>query len=161
MAHVTVNAYARARGVDHKAVLYQINRGVIERLPNGLIDTDQADRAWTPFKSKRQRNPAADRRRTLAEVTTQSVKYNFAKARLERLQAKYVERSAATATILADIDLCLEMLGTAPERYADALAAELEIEPAIARAILKDLIDVSLAELGDVRGDAKRAMERL
>ncbi len=39
-------AYARERDVQRHAIRYQINLGVIRLTPDGLIDTDQADRDW-------------------------------------------------------------------------------------------------------------------
>ena len=43
---LTMNAYAKRRGVSHTAVSKAVRSGRISRTPEGLIDPDTADREW-------------------------------------------------------------------------------------------------------------------
>ena len=46
MALMGIREYGRHRGVSHVAVLKALRTGRIRQTPDGLIDSDQADRDW-------------------------------------------------------------------------------------------------------------------
>ena len=65
MAILGVREYARHRGVGHSTVQKAISSGRISPLPNGMIDSDQADRDWAANtegrpKGSTKRRPASD-----------------------------------------------------------------------------------------------------
>jgi len=156
-----LKAYAQLRGVNPNAVRYQCERGVIvRREADGFIDSDQADASWNPFKVKG-RDPAFDRRRRQVEVAGHLVKANLLKVQLERLQTRYVERSVAEAILFDDVRAILDMLRTAPARYAASLAAVLDVQEELARAVLERLIASGLDDLGDLRAQADQVITRL
>jgi hypothetical protein len=140
-------------------VFYQIEQGVIQRQPDGTVSTEQADAAWQP--SRGPTSPPEDRRRRQAQVTTQMVKINLAKVQLDRVQARYVERSMASEIILNDLDDALRTLATAHVDYAPMLATELAIDQALAQTILQRVVSKALDELGDIRAEVQRAVDRL
>ena len=158
MGKMSLSAYARHRGVRLNAVQYQIERGIIVRGQNGLIDSDQADAAWAP---RTQPNPEQGRRKLQADLTTQLVKFNLAKVQLERLQSKHIERATAVEGVLSEVDEITHALEAAPDRYSGILSGLLGIDQDLARTILARTIKTALDDLGDVRADARHTLDRL
>jgi hypothetical protein len=159
MALVSITEYARRRGVARNAVVYQIDRGIIERTSHGMVDTEQADAAWTPPTSSH--SPDTERRKRQADLTAQMVKFNLGTVQRDRLQQKYIERSHASEVVLGEVDGVLHMLRSTPQRYSSTLAAEMQVDQAIAETILERVVSTILQELGDIRADAERTIERL
>jgi hypothetical protein len=159
MALVSITEYARRRGVARNAVVYQIDRGIITRTPHGMVDTEQADAAWAPPTLSH--SPDTERRKRQADLTAQLVKFNLGTVQRDRLQQRYVERERATETVLGEVDDVLRIITTAPQRYGATLATEMQVDQAIAEAILERVVRTVLAELGDIRGEVSRTLDRL
>ena len=57
---VSRRAYAKSKGVSHRAINYACERGVIRPLPDGTIDPKQADASWGVAFLRRLEGPVRD-----------------------------------------------------------------------------------------------------
>ncbi len=159
---MTVASYATLHGVTAHAIYNQINAGVIKLVGKGVIDREQADESWG--KLRRVRVAANDdsdlgRRTAQAKIAGGIAKLRLVRHRLERLQARYVDRKASVADLTADIETLLTELKALPAAEAATVADQLGIEPGAARDLLEQFIDLALGELGDIAGEATAAAQ--
>jgi hypothetical protein len=149
MPIMSVNAYAKHRGVYHQAVREAIQRGTISKRADGKIDSEVADREWAAnahpvssaaaiggganyaaFRTARAAQDAKWAQIKVAEKLGGLIDKKLADARTEALASEY--RSAALAI---------------PAREAAALAAELGVATKAARRALEAIIRRHLVEL--------------
>ncbi|MGE3624379.1 MAG: hypothetical protein AB7H77_10990 [Bdellovibrionales bacterium] len=168
---LSITAYARHRGVSHVAVLKAIKAGRIEKEPDGTIDPEKADAAWTRNTNQAQQRKAAkpseqQRNHTDAEAhvgppivnsgpsfaQSRAIKEAY-NARLAKLA--YEEKSGALVRadsikvswfnvlrVLRDRTLNL------PDRLAPMLAAETDPKT------VRDMLDEELRKILDDASDA-------
>jgi hypothetical protein len=164
MVRMSVRAYARARGADDHAVRRAVAAGIIQRDADGKIDEAQADAAWASVRraSRLGANQLDDagRRSARAKIAVAVAKFRFVKERYETARERYIDRAEFIEAAGSEADYVLDALRAAPATYAATFAAELSIEPAVARAILDEFVSLALAEIGDLRRQAVRDAER-
>ncbi len=51
---ISRRAYAKLRGVSHRAINYAVSTGLIPTLRDGSIDVEAADRTWGAARAERQ-----------------------------------------------------------------------------------------------------------
>ena len=88
MAIMGVREYARHRNTAHSTVQRAIDSGRISKLPNGMIDSDQADRDWEENTEIR---PKASRRQQDDDDAFGAAHYTKARAVYEHFRAKLAQ----------------------------------------------------------------------
>jgi hypothetical protein len=160
---VTLEEYARTRGVARRAIQFQVEKGVIE-VVDGRIDPAQADASWGAIRrasrlGQHQRNEAGERS-AKAKVAVTLAKLRLSKQRFETVRDRYVDRAEAIAVGESEARFVVEALRASPAGYADTLAAELDVTPEVAAYVLDRFIGLILGEIGDLPRQAVRAAER-
>jgi hypothetical protein len=159
---VPIKRYARLRNVTQHAIQEQIARGTI-RLVDGKVDIAQADASWGLIRRTRNRDQVDDdvgQRSARSKVLVAQAKLRLHGERFAAQRERYVERTAAIKLAREEADLVLRTLRRLPADQAGSLAAELDIEREQARLILQGFVKRTLAELGDLRQQAVRDVER-
>ena len=164
---LSINAYARHRGVSHVAVIKAIKTGRIEKEPDGTIDVAKADAAWQRNTNHGQRRktekdvaPAAERPvdppivnsgPSFAQSRAIREAYN---ARLAKLS--YEEKSGSLVKIdlvkvawFNTLRVLRDRILNMPDRMAPLLSAEADPK------VIRELLD---KELRQVLGDAADAV---
>jgi hypothetical protein len=160
---VTLEEYARTRGVARRAIQTQVEKGVIEVI-NGRIDPAQADASWGAIRrasrlGQHTRNEAGERS-AKAKVAVTLAKLRLTKQRVDLVRERYVDRAEAIAVGASEARFVLDALSSAPAGYADTLAAEMGIPRAQALSILERFTSLTLTEIGDLPRQAMRDAER-
>jgi len=121
MAVMSQRQYSSHKGLSHAAVQKAISTGRISTLPNGMIDSEMADREW-------EANTTAPTGET-AKLTKARLALTVMKAKLADLQYKQLagellpKAEVQTATFNAFRQIRDRMLNI-PDRVAPVLAAE-------------------------------------
>jgi hypothetical protein len=151
----------RLANMTEAGVRYHIEHGHIQPLPNGRMNPGDAE---VLRRMQRVEQAGPDPRTTKllkVRVLRGRVKIEGIRLQTARLRAQTVERASAEASLAARTDRVIARIYRWPERYAATLAAELDIEHATAIAILTEFATKAIAELGDLREETKRAIDRL
>jgi hypothetical protein len=173
MPLLNVTQYARHRGCRKAAVEFALERGRIHKNPDGLIDSEQADRDWEANTNHRQARPgpkppktshrveapaSADRQGIQAEIAAAGT-LNFANARAVReiyaarlLRLDY-ETKQATLMPRRQVDIATfnvyrvvrDGMLNIPDRVAAQLAVE--TDPAVVYDVLNREINQALETL--------------
>lgn len=163
-ARMSMRAYARARGVSLSVIQHARRTGLIRLGPDGLIDRRQADSGWGAMHSRRPEDyyAATERERKIVQARISEVvgKLRLDRDRLERLQAQLVDRKEAEAEMQDEINVFLHEVPRRAREEAPMLAASLGCDPAVAEALVSDFVALVMGELGDLSGEAARAVER-
>jgi hypothetical protein len=152
-------AYARA---DRKTIRHQIQKGVIKLDAHGRIDPAQADASWGRVRRPQIARGLADddgRRSARARVAAGLGRLRLAKDRLDGERERYIERSDAIRYGANEADFFIAELRRWPRRHAVAFAAQLGIDPVIARRLLTAFVKSLITEVGDLRAEAIRRAE--
>jgi hypothetical protein len=151
---MSTRGYARARNVDEKAIRKQIVAGAIVRGNDGLIDADQADKAWYRLHLSRRGQASAKRQSgvVLADARLQWARAKLATeaSRFADLEDSFHERATVERTLGDDATDFLVQLGDVPQKYSTWFGDE--IGPRLGRRILDRLISAIVGELGDLHG---------
>src|SRR5215475_9318098 len=148
---LSIRAYAKARKVSEGTIRYHVRGGTISLTKDGRVDRVQADRSW----AVRRRAPNVGR----GDAGGQSARARIRKARAKlelqrdavgRLHDQYAPRADAIAEYQREAAFVLDRLREMPAREADTVAAELDITPAKARALLDDFVELCLKDIGDL-----------
>ena len=102
----------------------------------------------------------AGRRSARAKVAVTLAKFRFVQERYEAARERYIDRAEFIEVAGSEANYVMDALRAAPATYAAAFAAELSIEPAVARGILDQFVGLALAEIGDLHRQAIRDAER-
>jgi hypothetical protein len=141
-----------------------IDAGLIVLDAEGQIDEGQADAAWGSTRRAsrlgQHQNGEAGVRAAKAKVAVTLAKLRLLKQRLETTRERYVDRAEALRVGEQEAVYVLDGLRAAPAGYAETLAAELNVEPAVALRILERFVGLMLVEIGDLPRQAKRDAER-
>lgn len=157
---ISIPAYAKLYNVTPKTIRNQIDLGLIRRIARGMIDREQADRAWASQRRARvtdQGESDAGRRSAQAKIAGGIAKLRLIRHRFERLQASHVDHKEKLQDVLGDVEIILAALRDLPKTEAETVAAELGIDPAVAADLLAEFTDLVLGELGDLAGEARAA----
>lgn len=166
---LSINAYARHRGVSHVAVLKAIKTGRIEKEPDGKIDVTKADAAWQRNTNHAQRRktekdvtpPAAAERPIDPPVVNSGPSFAQSRAIREAYNARlaklsYEEKSGSVVKIdlvkvawFNTLRVLRDRILNMPDRMAPLLSAESDPKA------IRDLLD---KELRQVLGDAADAV---
>jgi hypothetical protein len=165
MAGMSARGYARSRGIDERQVRRKISEGAITRDANGQVNEAQADAALLSIRRGSRLGvhqlDDAGRRSARAKIAMTVAKLRFAKERFDTAREQLVDRAEAIEVAGREADYVIEALRAAPNSLAaEAFAAEIAIEPAVAQAILERFVSLTLSEIGDLRGQAIRDAER-
>ena len=148
---VSQREYAQSRGVRPGAIWQAVQDGRIPAGADGRIDPEQADATW--FRRHRQQIEArqisaeAEARREHALVQSTVAKIQMTRRRVERLRARLIERDKGQAAI-----------GALIERLHAALPGFVDNADAADVALLRDVVAIVAAELGDLHAEALRMM---
>jgi hypothetical protein len=147
-------------GISERAVGYAIARGDIKPGPDGRLTRLDADllRRTARFRAG---GAGANAALVNVRVHALAVKVKEMELRFKRLQSRSVERDLVAAGLDQAADRVLGRLGTWAERYAEVVAAELEINIDEATAVLRAFSDHALSELGDIRAEGAETLRRL
>lgn len=157
---ISIADYAKLHGVSLQTIYNQITGGVIKQLTRGVIDREQADRAWASQRRVRVTDDGesdAGRRSAQAKIAGGVAKLRLIRHRYERLQASHVDHKEKLQDVLGDVEIILAALRDLPKTEAEAVATALGIDPAIAADLLAEFTDLVLGELGDLAGEARAA----
>jgi hypothetical protein len=160
---MSLREYARTRGVAQRAIQQQVEAGTI-RLVNGRVDPMQADNSWGLIRRAsplgQHQNDDAGRRSARAKIAVAVARLRLFRERYDRARDRYVDRAEAIEVARSEADYVLDALSAAPAARVEAFAAELAIEPVVARRILDRFVSLALSEIGDLRRQAVRDAER-
>jgi hypothetical protein len=167
---MSIREYSRTRSADRNSVRHAISTGLIVVDDDGRIaDPAQADRDWgsirraayvrSPTRTARQDNEAAARAAE-AKIAVTQAKLRLLKQRLDTEREKYVDRAEAIEVGRFEARYVINSLKAAPAGYADKLAAEMAIDPEVARRILERFMTSVLVEIGDLEQAAVRDAQR-
>ncbi len=151
--------YARHRSCSLKAVQKALATGRIQALPDGTIDPEAADRAWST-RTATKINGTAGRREPATGVPLDADAYH--KARTAKLEAE-AEREALELrvrkaellerTVVVNEVFTVHQLRmgwqTWPARAGDQIAASLGVDPLTVVSVLEHHVEVELARLAD------------
>jgi hypothetical protein len=160
-----VATYARLRGVYPETIRHAIRTGVIRQFENDAIDSDQADDTWHVQHQARleARARGAEQSNTALQVqlAARLSKVQLAKTRHEARERDYIERKEVLAAALAGV----AQIGTLRSLLAEqepVLVAEIKFdEPGLATLLLDEVMELIIAELGDIEAEARLAAEQL
>jgi hypothetical protein len=148
---MSVAAYAKLRGVAERTIRYQIEKNVIEVLPDGRIDAEQADEAWWIQRNARSTlNSEAGRRNAQAKLIDARVRVRLARYRLEEMRDRFIDRADTLAQIAAETETFVAELQAIPPTHETGLALDLHIEERVARVILERFVGLIVGEIGDL-----------
>ena len=163
MPLLSIRAYAKHRKVSHTAVQKALKLGRIQQTPDGLIDSDQADRDWqrnsSPVNAPKSTVPtSASNERTIGGPTyaqSRAVRELYlaklAKIDFEERSSKVVSRDEVTVQAFTKARTIRDNLLNIPDRLASMLAAE--SDPTQVHEILTEEIRKALDDLsGNDRG---------
>ena len=126
LREITLADYARHVGVNPSAMSHGIGRGIIQKLPSGRLDFDQAEREYGQRHRERVATHAARAasysKRERAEITLVKAKLEMARQNLRRFEKQYVDRAEARAHLLRVVErsaqACSTRLRASPPRTA-------------------------------------------
>jgi hypothetical protein len=160
---LSMEEYARSRGVARRAIQNQVVTGVI-KLFDGKVDPEQADNSWGVARRASRGivhiHDDAGARSAKAKVAVALGRLRLAKQRVDTLRERYVDRAEAVAVGESEAVYVVDALRAAPAAYAPTLAEEMGIPPDSALRILDRFIGLTLVEIGDLPRQAKRDAER-
>jgi hypothetical protein len=164
MVRMSLRGYARARGADEHAIRRAVADGIIALDAEGKIDPDQADAAWASTRRAsrlgvRQLDDAGVRS-ARSKIAMKLAQFRMLRERFEQERERYIDRAEFIEVAGSEASYVVDALRAAPAAYAATFAAELSIEPALARTILDEFMNLALAEIGDLRRQAIRDAER-
>ena len=128
----SARAYAKLVGASHTAVNNAIKQGLIKPLPDGSIDTEQADVAWRP---RVQRNAVRVDPKSVGSpdyYTARAIREHYL-ARLARIEfdekvGKLVSRDEVQVAAFTKARTVRDNLLNIPDRLAAVLAAETDVD---------------------------------
>lgn len=159
---MSLREYARTRGVALRAIQQHVESGTI-RLVDGRVDPEQADASWGAIRRARMsvQDDDAGRRSARAKIAVAVARLRLLKECFETARERFVDRAESIETAGSEADYVLDALRASTNGpAAEAFAAELGIELAVARQILDRFVGLALAEVGDLRRQAVRDAER-
>lgn len=152
---ISQREYAARRGVTAGAIWQAVRAGRIPALPDGRIDPEAADAVWyrrhQQTEAENRAGAAAELRREQAVLTSTLAKIQTLRRRHAKLAASLVERDKSEAAIADLVTRLLEAIPRLPERAASPNDAKL----------LREAVGLILADMGDLHGEAMRAMANL
>jgi hypothetical protein len=154
--------YARHRSCSLKAVQKAIRTGRVALLPDGTIDPEIADRAWTA-RTAATINGTARRRTPAAGMVVDAGAYH--QARTAKLEAEaeraafelrvrkreFVARAVVERHLFAFGRQLRDHWTTWPARIGPELAATLEVDPFVLITHLDDAVRLELTAIADER----------
>ncbi len=151
-------AYARHRGVSHKAVQKAIDSGRIATLPDGQIDSEAADAQWgkntrehAPFTSQQDEGSEFGASQyTKARAVREHYQARLAKLEYEEKVGKLVSKDEVQIAAFNKFRQYRDHLLNIPDRLAAMLAAE--SDSAKCYEILATEIRKALNEFSDANG---------
>jgi hypothetical protein len=159
MAIKSQRAYARERGVAHRAVQVAIQTGRITTLPDGRIDSEAADKQWR--KNTREHAPMIGHededahgfgasQYSKARAVREHYQARLAKLEYEEKVGKLVSKDEVQVAAFNRFRQYRDHLLNIPDRLAAMLAAE--TDPAKCYEILATEIRKALNEFADANG---------
>jgi hypothetical protein len=161
---VTISEYARMRRASRTTIDHHCQPGGMIQLVNGRIDVEQADATWGRTRRARYLTAtpgsAGADANTTAKIRRLQARLDLARHRLETRQERYAERQEAERVGIFEAEHLLKSMAALPDAKAEAFAAQLSIDVTVAQELLERFVGACLTAIGDLRGQALRAVEQ-
>ena len=158
MAGLSGRRFALLAKVSHQAVAKALREGRLVAGADGIDPEHPVNGGYLALHGVR-RAVEYQTSDLEARIIALDAKLRLTRLRLEEQRECYHNRANAVRRGAADADHFLAELRRLPAAQAPALADALEVAGEVAGAVLDELVELILADLGDLRAEAVRAAE--